>query len=103
MLVDFPSTAEFLTPEERAFVVWKKSEIFFFFPFPSCRTYLFPTEYDNSSVGEEEHFEMRHFWDVIGDWQVHSSFIFILLVELTRRLLTDMAAYIDVYVYCCSL
>lgn len=26
VLVDFPATATFLTPEERAFVVWKKSE-----------------------------------------------------------------------------
>lgn len=27
-------------------------------------------EYDNSSVGEEEHFEMRHFWAVLSDWQL---------------------------------
>lgn len=27
-------------------------------------------EYDNSSVGEEEHFETRHFTAVILDWQV---------------------------------
>lgn len=27
-------------------------------------------EYDNSSVGEEEHFEMRHFWAAVCDWQV---------------------------------
>lgn len=27
-------------------------------------------EYDNSSVGEEEHFEPRHFWAAVTDWQV---------------------------------
>ena len=25
VLVDFPSTAKFLTPEERAYVIWRKS------------------------------------------------------------------------------
>jgi hypothetical protein len=29
-----------------------------------------PPEYDNSSVGEEEHFEKRHFYAVLRDWQV---------------------------------
>ena len=28
-------------------------------------------EYDNSSVGEEEHYEHRHFRAAITDWQVH--------------------------------
>ncbi|KAF8626575.1 hypothetical protein AX15_004798 [Amanita polypyramis BW_CC] len=51
ILVDFPATAKFLTPEERAYVVHKM-------------------KYDNSTVGEEEHFEMRHFWDAVLDWQV---------------------------------
>ncbi|KAF8624703.1 hypothetical protein AX17_007034 [Amanita inopinata Kibby_2008] len=51
ILVDFPATASFLTLEERAFIVHKK-------------------KYDNSSVGEEEHFEMRHFWSALTDWQV---------------------------------
>ncbi|KII83239.1 hypothetical protein PLICRDRAFT_47390 [Plicaturopsis crispa FD-325 SS-3] len=51
VLVDFPSTAAFLTPEERAFVVWKK-------------------KYDNSSVGEEEGFALRHIWAAFKDWQV---------------------------------
>ncbi|KAG6810176.1 hypothetical protein H0H92_013014 [Tricholoma furcatifolium] len=27
-------------------------------------------KYDNSSVGEEEHFEMRHLWLAVRDWQV---------------------------------
>ncbi|TFK31526.1 MFS general substrate transporter [Crucibulum laeve] len=51
VVVDFPVTASFLTPEERAFVVFKK-------------------KYDNSSVGEEEHFEMRHLSAALTDWQV---------------------------------
>ncbi|TFK86776.1 MFS general substrate transporter [Polyporus arcularius HHB13444] len=51
ILVDFPHTATFLTPEERAWVVHRK-------------------KYDNSSVGEEEHFELRHIWETLLDWQV---------------------------------
>ncbi|KAK0497867.1 MFS general substrate transporter [Armillaria luteobubalina] len=51
ILVDFPATAKFLTPEERAFVVWKK-------------------KYDNSSVGEEEHFSVKHIIQALTDWQV---------------------------------
>ena len=27
VMVDFPGTAKFLTPEERAFVIWKKSKL----------------------------------------------------------------------------
>lgn len=34
---------------------------------PHIRSY---TEYDNSSVGEEEHFEPRHLWAAFSDWQV---------------------------------
>ncbi|KAG1728768.1 MFS general substrate transporter [Suillus lakei] len=51
VLVDFPDTAKFLTPEERAFVVWRK-------------------KYDNSSVGEEERFATRHVWAAFRDWQI---------------------------------
>ncbi|KAM5545391.1 hypothetical protein V8D89_001004 [Ganoderma adspersum] len=51
ILVDFPHTAAFLTPEERAWIVHRK-------------------KYDNSSVGEEEHFEVRHIWETLLDWQV---------------------------------
>ncbi|OAX32847.1 MFS general substrate transporter [Rhizopogon vinicolor AM-OR11-026] len=50
-LVDFPDTAMFLTPEERAFVIWKK-------------------KYDISSVGEEEKFAVRYVWAAFADWQV---------------------------------
>lgn len=32
---------------------------------------LLVTEYDNSSVGEEEHFEIRHIWETLLDWQVY--------------------------------
>ncbi|GAW01821.1 MFS general substrate transporter [Lentinula edodes] len=51
VLVDFPATAKFLTPEEQAFVIWKK-------------------KYDNSSVGEEEKFEVKHIYQAFTDWQV---------------------------------
>lgn len=32
--------------------------------------HLNATEYDNSSVGEEEHFQIRHIKDAFTDWQV---------------------------------
>ncbi|PPQ68016.1 hypothetical protein CVT24_002925 [Panaeolus cyanescens] len=51
IMVDFPATASFLTPEERSFVVAKK-------------------KYDNSSVGEEEKFAMKHLVSALLDWQV---------------------------------
>ncbi|KAI0043339.1 MFS general substrate transporter [Auriscalpium vulgare] len=51
VMVDFPSTAKFLTPEEKAYVIWKK-------------------KFDNSSVGEEERFAPRHIWAAFSDWQV---------------------------------
>ncbi|OAX32819.1 MFS general substrate transporter [Rhizopogon vinicolor AM-OR11-026] len=50
-LVDFPDTATFLTPEERAFIMWKK-------------------KYDISSVGEDEMFSARHIRAAFVDWQV---------------------------------
>ncbi|KAI0033011.1 MFS general substrate transporter [Vararia minispora EC-137] len=52
ILVDFPATAKFLTPEERSYLVWKK-------------------KYDNSSVGEEERFALRHVAAAFTDWQVY--------------------------------
>ncbi|KAJ3769806.1 MFS general substrate transporter [Lentinula raphanica] len=51
VLVDFPVTASFLTPEERAFIVRKK-------------------KYDNSSVGEEEKFDVKYVYQAFTDWQV---------------------------------
>jgi len=58
----------FLTPEERSYLVWRKS---------ACSDPLLQVmltvgaEYDNSSVGEEEHFEMRHLWAAFTDWQIY--------------------------------
>ncbi|KAI0356822.1 MFS general substrate transporter [Trametes cingulata] len=54
LFVDLPDTAPFLTPEERAYVVYRK-------------------KYDNSSVGEEEHFELRHLREGLLDWQTWAS------------------------------
>ncbi|KAH9835015.1 MFS general substrate transporter [Rhodofomes roseus] len=51
ILVDFPDTAKFLTEEERAFLIFKK-------------------KYDNSSVGEEERFELQHLKAAVLDWQI---------------------------------
>ncbi|PIL28563.1 MFS general substrate transporter [Ganoderma sinense ZZ0214-1] len=51
VFVDFPDTARFLTPEERAFVVNRM-------------------KFDNSTVGEDEHFALRHIWEALLDWQV---------------------------------
>ncbi|KAF9255210.1 MFS general substrate transporter, partial [Marasmius fiardii PR-910] len=50
VLVDFPETARFLTPEERAYVIWRK-------------------KFDNSPVGEEEKFSVRYIKDALTDWQ----------------------------------
>ncbi|KAF8182748.1 MFS general substrate transporter [Mycena galopus ATCC 62051] len=63
-LVDFPATAKFLTAEQRAFVVSRK-------------------KYDNSSVGEEEHFEIRHVIEALTDWQVWLH-TFILMAGITN-------------------
>ncbi|KAI0365418.1 MFS general substrate transporter [Pilatotrama ljubarskyi] len=51
VFVDLPDTANFLTPEERSFVINRLNE-------------------DNSSVGEEERFEFRHLTDAILDWKI---------------------------------
>ncbi|KAF6753510.1 MFS general substrate transporter [Ephemerocybe angulata] len=63
MMVDLPATATFLTPDERQFVL------------DSQRLYA-------TSLGEEEHFELRHVWDAITDWQVY-IFVFISLGFVT--------------------
>ncbi|KAI0332181.1 MFS general substrate transporter [Cubamyces sp. BRFM 1775] len=49
-----PTTAEFLTPEERSYVIHRLKD-------------------DNSSVGEEEHFEWRHIPAAIFDWKIFSG------------------------------
>ncbi|KAI0649693.1 MFS general substrate transporter [Trametes meyenii] len=51
VFVDLPDSARFLSPDERAYVIYRK-------------------KYDNSSVGEEEHFEVRHILEGVLDWQV---------------------------------
>ncbi|KAL5514525.1 hypothetical protein ACEPAG_1841 [Sanghuangporus baumii] len=51
IIVDSPSTATFLTPEERAYIIHRK-------------------KYDNSGSGETEEFRWRYVWDAISDWQV---------------------------------
>ncbi|RPD60537.1 MFS general substrate transporter [Lentinus tigrinus ALCF2SS1-7] len=61
VVVDFPHTATFLTPEERAWVVHRK-------------------KYDNSSVGEEEHFELRHVWETLLDWQVWAHILLLMSI-----------------------
>ncbi|KAE9396024.1 MFS general substrate transporter [Gymnopus androsaceus JB14] len=66
VLVDFPVTAKFLTPEERSFVVWTKSKLLTFI---RAFSYNIP-EYDNSSVGEEEHFQAKHIYQAFTDWQI---------------------------------
>ena len=47
---------------------------FVLFPSPRPPEYVQLTphsiEFDNSTVGEDEHFELRHVWEAISDWQV---------------------------------
>ncbi|KAH9903169.1 MFS general substrate transporter, partial [Cubamyces lactineus] len=54
VFVDLPEMAEFLTPEERSYVIHRLKE-------------------DNSSAGEEEHFEWRHIPAAIFDWKIISG------------------------------
>lgn len=71
VLVDFPNTARFLTPEERAFVIHKKSAASGCVLFAHVWLIEIPSlEYDNSSVGEEEHFAIGHLVAALSDWQV---------------------------------
>ncbi|KAK1217441.1 hypothetical protein PQX77_019905 [Marasmius sp. AFHP31] len=53
VLVDFPDTAGFLTPEERDYVIRRK-------------------KYDNSGVGEEERFSVKYIIQAFTDWQVYA-------------------------------
>jgi len=99
-MVDFPATATFLTPEERAYVIWRKSEVLNFF---HNLLYLIiaHSEYDNSSVGEEEQFEMRHLIAAITDWQVCSCVLRVGFLAALHRTL-DLCAHPSIYVDCCS-
>jgi len=51
VMVDLPSTAKFLTPEEKNYVMWA-------------------TKYGTTSVGEEEHFQVRHIVLALTDWKL---------------------------------
>ncbi|EJD01969.1 MFS general substrate transporter [Fomitiporia mediterranea MF3/22] len=56
VLVDFPVSASFLTPEERAYLTTLVSSLL---------------EYDNSSgIGEAEKFAWRYVWAAFKDWQI---------------------------------
>lgn len=65
VMVDFPSTAKFLTPEERNYAIWSK-------------------KHEVTSVGEEEHFEVRHIIMALTDWQVwlHSLFCWSVVIPI---------------------
>ena len=57
-----------MTPEEKAYIIWKKSK------HVGCsnmnRELRSSVEYDNSSVGEVETFALSHVWAAFKDWQV---------------------------------
>ncbi|GJE96617.1 MFS general substrate transporter [Phanerochaete sordida] len=62
ILVDFPSTASFLTPRERAYVVYR-------------------TKFDGSSVGEQEQFRWRYVLAAFLDWKTWThALMFVSLV-----------------------
>ena len=42
-------------------------------------------EYDNSSVGEEEHFELRHIWETLLDWQVWAHILIYMSIIAPRE------------------
>ncbi|KAF7315092.1 hypothetical protein MIND_00023400 [Mycena indigotica] len=67
VLVDFPVTATFLKPEERSYIVWRRKQ-------------------DILARGEEEHFEMRHFWEAVTDWQVWVHMLVYMSVITNRKL-----------------
>ena len=47
-------------------------------------------EYDNSSVGEEEHFEMRHIWETLLDWQVYAHILVYMSIIAPRASLPSV-------------
>jgi hypothetical protein len=46
------------------------------FSFPDTK-YGICTEYDNSTVGEQETFAIRYIWDALLDWQVRARLAFL--------------------------
>ncbi|KAF8585716.1 MFS general substrate transporter [Ramaria rubella] len=89
VLVDFPITASFLTPEEKSYIIWKKSAFSLTLDFVdvihsftpcvfylskssyNCTSFKNDEEYDNSCVGEQEGFAMKYVWAAFTDWQVY--------------------------------
>jgi hypothetical protein len=57
----------FLTPEEQAYVIFRRSE---WSMLGICSHLTLCTEYDSSSVGEEAGFSTKHILAAFGDWQV---------------------------------
>ncbi|KZT63103.1 MFS general substrate transporter [Daedalea quercina L-15889] len=81
ILDDFPDTAKFLTEEERAFLVWKKSRSLAAKISATGESDKDSSEYDNSSVGEEERFEMRHLIAELTDF--HGQVWMIMVVHFS--------------------
>ena len=71
VMVDFPSSATFLTPAEQRHLLDSQS-----------------------APGEEEHFEPRHIWAAITDWQVY-VFIVITLGFVVPRECTSFSPKAD--------
>ncbi|KAF7376511.1 hypothetical protein MSAN_00067100 [Mycena sanguinolenta] len=80
VLVDFPATAGFLTPEQRSYVVWRK-------------------KYDNSSVGEEEKFEFRHVVEALTDWQTWLHMFIYMAIITNRESFNDLVDIIDAWLF----
>ncbi|KAF5365471.1 hypothetical protein D9758_010846 [Tetrapyrgos nigripes] len=75
LVVDLPETAKFLTPEERAFVITKRSTSLRSLAYcVNLRTNSLSVEMDISFVGEEEHFEMKHIIQALTDWKLWIQF-----------------------------
>jgi hypothetical protein len=96
VLVDFPATSTFLTPQERSYVIWRKSKYTpnFASVLMISWTDFVKIEYDNSSVGEEEHFEMRHFWAVLSDWQLWLHILIYMSIVGPRTSLSTFPVFI---------
>ena len=71
---DSPEVANFLTEEERAYIIQRQSTHYFQdykqVAFANTRS----VEYDNSSVGEDTSFSKKYVWQALLDWQVIGSF-----------------------------
>jgi len=70
VMVDSPASATFLTADEKRFVVDAQRE-WCLHCYRLALNLMRSTGQDSPSQGEEEHFEMRHLWAAISDWQVY--------------------------------